>query len=79
MPSPIYTDVYAERERRRAVTYLYAVTATDASGNTDHYLTTAECSDAAESRVARHCAPCTVGYSTLICGADRDVQPRRVL
>ena len=74
MPTP----TYYERERRRTVAFLYLVIVTE-QGDTHHYLTTAECSDAAESRVARWCAGGIVGYAQLICGADRDVQPRRVL
>ena len=74
MPTP----TYYERERRLAVAFLYLVIVTE-QGDTHHFLTTAESAGAAESRVARWCIGCTVGYATLICGADRDVQPRRVL
>jgi hypothetical protein len=70
-------DIYGERERR-AVAYLYLVTVSE-QGDTHHCLTTAGSAEAAESRVARWCIGCTVGYATLICGSDRDVQPRRVL
>lgn len=72
-------DIYGHGERRH-ITYLWLVTVTRADGTTDQYLATGAVQRVAEQHVLKHCGPGSrVDFSELICGSDRDVNPRRTV